>query len=249
VALPGLEAAGRLFDRANGCGGGLLSAFELLPRIGIEFVTRHAAGIRDPFAEPHPWYALVELDWPFADGSAVRLAEEILQQAAEAGEAADAVIAASQAQAGELWRLRELMSEVQKHEGGSIKHDVSVPVADIPRFIVEASAEVVRIVPGARPVPFGHYGDGNIHFNVSQPPGADTGAFLARWDEVSDAVHGVVLRLGGSISAEHGIGQMKAELLERVKSPVELAMMRAVKDALDPRGILNPGKVLRRRER
>ncbi len=244
AALPGLPEAGALFSQVFERSGGFLSAFELLPRIGIDFVTRHVDGARDPFANPHPWYALFELDSPAADGSAAAHAEALLAEAFERGFVADAVVARSQAQTAELWRLREAMSEVQKHEGGSIKHDVSVPVAAIPDFIAQASAAVERIVPGARPVPFGHYGDGNIHFNLSQPVGIEPQAFLSRWDEVSDAVHAIVLGFGGSISAEHGIGQMKAGLMARIKSPVELEMMRRIKAALDPHGILNPGKVL-----
>jgi FAD/FMN-containing dehydrogenase len=133
---------------------------------------------------------------------------------------------------------------VQKQEGGSIKHDVAVPVSAVPRFLAEASAAVVATVPGARPFPFGHLGDGNIHFNVSQPPDIDKQAFLDRWDEVNAAVHAVVLALGGTIAAEHGIGQLKRDLLVKVKSPVEMDLMRRLKNALDPNGILNPGKVL-----
>jgi len=136
------------------------------------------------------------------------------------------------------------MSEVQKPEGGSIKHDISVPVSAIARFVEEASAAVLKLMPSARIVPFGHFGDGNIHFNVSQPKDMDKAEFLSRWDEVADAVHGVALRFGGSISAEHGIGRMKAHLLETIKSPVEMDMMRRIKAAFDPHGILNPGKVL-----
>jgi FAD/FMN-containing dehydrogenase len=168
----------------------------------------------------------------------------LLEDALEKGLVTDAAVAASQAQALDFWRMREDLSEVQKFEGGSIKHDVSVPVSSIPAFITEANAAVDCLVPGARPVPFGHFGDGNIHYNVTQPKGADKAAFLARWDEVADAVHGIVLRLGGSISAEHGIGRMKARALECVKSEAELVMMRRIKAAFDPRGILNPGKLL-----
>ena len=136
------------------------------------------------------------------------------------------------------------MSEAQKHEGGSIKHDVSVAPGDVPAFIAEASRLVTARIPGSRPVPFGHMGDGNIHFNVSQPVGADKAAFLARWDEVGDIVHGVVEKFGGSISAEHGVGLLKRDLLRRMKDPTALQMMRAIKLALDPKGILNPGKLL-----
>jgi FAD/FMN-containing dehydrogenase len=168
----------------------------------------------------------------------------VLGEALERGFLGDAVLARSGAQAAALWRIREALSEVQKHEGGSIKHDVSVPVSSIPEFIDHASAEVAGLIPGARLVPFGHIGDGNIHFNVSQPVGADTPAFLARWEEVAAAVHDVVLGLGGSISAEHGIGRLKRHLMAAVRSPVELGLMRDVKRLLDPNGILNPGKLL-----
>jgi FAD/FMN-containing dehydrogenase len=156
----------------------------------------------------------------------------------------NATLAASLEQARDFWRLRELMSDVQKLEGGSIKHDVSVPVARVPDFITAAGAAIAKAMPGARPVPFGHLGDGNIHYNISQPVGADKQAFLARWDEANAIVHGIVVQMGGSISAEHGIGVLKRDLLPGVKDAVSLDVMRAIKQALDPKGILNPGKVL-----
>jgi FAD/FMN-containing dehydrogenase len=140
--------------------------------------------------------------------------------------------------------LRELMSEVQRHEGGSIKHDVAVPVARVPEFIARADQLVELMVPGARPVPFGHLGDGNIHYNVSQPPSMDRAVFLANWEALNAAVHEIVLDLGGSISAEHGIGRLKRDLLPHAKQPIELELMRKIKIAFDPNGILNPGKLL-----
>jgi FAD/FMN-containing dehydrogenase len=156
----------------------------------------------------------------------------------------DAVIARSLRQAEDFWRLRDAFSEAQKGAGGSIKHDISVPVARIPEFLVRAAEVAERVCPGARPVPFGHFGDGNLHYNVSQPEGMDRAAYLALWTPMSDAIFELVAKLDGSISAEHGIGQMKREALRRFKTPVELDMMRAVKQALDPKGILNPGKLL-----
>src|SRR5208282_3124107 len=138
----------------------------------------------------------------------------------------------------------EMLPEVQKPEGGSIKHDISVPVAAVPAFLRAADAAVQALIPGSRPVPFGHLGDGNIHYNVSQPVGADTKAYLGRWYEMNAAVHAVVARFGGAISAEHGIGVMRRKLLPQVKDPVALDLMRALKRTLDPNGILNPGKVL-----
>jgi FAD/FMN-containing dehydrogenase len=220
-----------------------LQAFELVPRIGLDFVLRHGTGARDPLAGAHPWYALVE----FASAEEPGLFEaatELLSRALAANLAADATLAASLEQRAGLWRLRELLPEAQKREGGSIKHDICVPIEHIPAFIEEAGRLVTERIPGARPVPFGHMGDGNIHYNVSQPIGADKAAFLSRWDEVNEIVHGVALRLGGSISAEHGIGQLKRDLLRRAKDPVALEVMRAIKASLDPKGVLNPGKLL-----
>jgi FAD/FMN-containing dehydrogenase len=165
-------------------------------------------------------------------------------QAYEKGYARDVVIASSLEQAANFWRLRELLSETQRFEGGSIKHDVSVPVRLVPAFLTKAVAAVEAFIPGSRPLPFGHLGDGNIHFNVSQPVGGDKKAFLALWEETNALVHAIVAEFGGSISAEHGIGQSKRALLPGVKDPVELEMMRQIKATLDPKAIMNPGKVL-----
>jgi FAD/FMN-containing dehydrogenase len=170
--------------------------------------------------------------------------ENALNDAAEKNIISDAVLAASEAQRTAFWKLRTGLTEVQKPEGGSIKHDVSVPVADVPAFLDEASAAVTKLIPGARPVPFGHMGDGNIHYNISQPAGMERATFLARWDEVNALVHKIVAKYGGSISAEHGIGVMKRDLLPEVKDPVEMDMMRALKRTFDPNNILNPGKML-----
>jgi FAD/FMN-containing dehydrogenase len=169
-------------------------------------------------------------------------AETIIAGALEAGLITDAALAGSGAQADALWKLRESLSEAQKPEGASIKHDVSVPVSRIPALVEQVNAAVARLVPGIRPCPFGHVGDGNLHFNLSQPVGADRGAFLAREEEVHATVHDIVAALGGSISAEHGIGVAKREEIRRYKSPVEIALMRRIKEALDPKGIMNPGK-------
>jgi FAD/FMN-containing dehydrogenase len=245
AGLPSLEAAAELFLRAFESAGLLLSAFELIPRVLLEFVLAHAPQNRDPLAEPHPWYVLFEVSSPLTEGLAERVTMTFLEDALEKGVVADAAVAASEAQTQEFWRMREAMSDVQKHEGGSIKHDISVPVSSIPRFIEEASAAATALIPGARPVPFGHFGDGNIHFNLSQPKAMEKAAFLARWDEVAAAVHGIVLRYSGSISAEHGIGRMKVKSLESVKSPFEMALMRGIKAVFDPHGIMNPGKMLR----
>jgi FAD/FMN-containing dehydrogenase len=156
----------------------------------------------------------------------------------------DATIADSLEQAKMYWRIRELFGEVQRFAGGSIKHDVSVPVAAVPAFIKEANDAVTKLIPGARPLPFGHLGDGNIHYNVTQPAGADKAEYLKRWDDVNAAVFAVVRKYDGSISAEHGVGVVKRDLLPSVKDPVALELMHSLKQMLDPRGILNPGKVL-----
>jgi FAD/FMN-containing dehydrogenase len=239
-----LEKATRFFARVYEAAGTMVSTFEILPRIGVEFVLRHGRGVRDPFPSSYPWYLLFELTSPRASEEPRRLTETLLQQGIEAGEIKDAVIASSLTQAGELWRLRELMSEVQKHEGGSIKHDIAVPVARVPEFVARANQLVELMIPGARPVPFGHLGDGNIHYNVSQPPGMDRAVFLSNWEALNAAVHEIVLDLNGSISAEHGIGRLKRDLLPHAKQDLELELMRKIKAAFDPNGILNPGKLL-----
>ncbi|KAF0213081.1 MAG: FAD linked oxidase domain-containing [Methylocystaceae bacterium] len=232
-----------LLNFVKGRAGPMLHAFELVSRPGLELVLRHIPGTRDPLAQPHDWYALIELA-AFADGEAERAAAEILAAAIEAELAQDATLAQSLDQARALWKLRESMSEAQKREGGSIKHDIAVLVNTIPRFIEEAGRRLRAAFPQARPVPFGHMGDGNIHYNVSQPVGADKAEFIARWAEVNAIVHGVVHEFGGSISAEHGIGRLKRDLLRETKDRVALDAMRAIKAALDPNGILNPGVLL-----
>ena len=242
IGLASAKAALALLNLSREQAGQRITVFELVPRIGVEFTMRHAA-TRDPLGDPHAWYVLLELSG--GEGAPLEeTMESLLGAAMELGLVQDAAIAASQAQAGEFWRIREALSEVQKHEGGSIKHDVSIPVSKVPEFLARATAAVEALVPGARPVPFGHLGDGNIHFNVSQPTGTDRKAYLDRWEEMNETVHAVVLDLGGSISAEHGIGQLKRNLMPHIKSPVELDLMRMLKRTLDPNGILNPGKLL-----
>jgi FAD/FMN-containing dehydrogenase len=237
------HAALALLNLANERAGGSVTSFELIPRIALEFAVRHAPQCRDPLSSAHPWYVLMELSSQARDGLRA-VTEDILAAGAEQGLVTDATIAASLDQTKAFWLLRHHIADTQKYEGGSIKHDVSVPVAAVPDFIAEASAAVEAMIPGCRPCPFGHLGDGNIHFNISQEVGADRAAFLARWDEVNAAVFAIVARHGGSISAEHGIGVMKRDLLPGVKDPVALSVMRGLKRTLDPNGILNPGKVL-----
>jgi FAD/FMN-containing dehydrogenase len=245
VAVASPDAALDLLAAVQGALGASLTAFELLPRPALDLVFRHGARVRNPFAGAVPeWSVLVEAS-TFSKVRPMRDAlEAVLADAFEAGTVSDAVLSRSLAEAAELWRIREELPTLQGREGGSIKHDVAVPVARVPAFLAEATAAVLAIVPGARPMPFGHLGDGNIHFNVAQPAGTDRAAFLARTDEVNAAVHAVVRRHHGSISAEHGIGRLKRDLLPTVREAVEIDLMRAVKAALDPAGLLNPGRIL-----
>jgi FAD/FMN-containing dehydrogenase len=240
VALPDPGAAVALLSLLQKATGGAMSAFELMPRIGMEFVLAHIPGTVDPLSAPSPWYVLAE-----AAGGANGHLEDAMETALSSSDLiTDAVIAKNETQRAALWKLREAMSEAQKPEGGSIKHDVSVPIKDIPAFLKDGIAAVEKLVPGVRAVPFGHLGDGNTHFNFSVPQNGDNAAFLARWNEIQDAVHDIVHRYGGSISAEHGLGIMKVHEIERYKSAAELDVMRALKRTLDPNNILNPGKVV-----
>src|SRR3954463_2694494 len=242
VGLNSPAAALILLSISQNEAAGTLTSFELLSGIAVDFSIRHGIDIRDPLASKHAWYVLMELSSPRDDARAAL--ESILAQGLDNEIVDDAVIAANLAQRSAFWKLRDEMSAAQKPEGGSIKHDISVPVVAVPDFIEQANAAVVKLIPGSRPVPFGHLGDGNIHYNVSQPVGCDAGDFLARWHEVNAVVFEIVLRMGGSISAEHGIGVLKRDELPHVKDKVALELMREIKAMLDPLGIMNPGKVL-----
>jgi FAD/FMN-containing dehydrogenase len=241
LAVPSVKGAVGLLTRLQAATGGLVNAFEILPRIGLELVLAHIPQTSDPFSAPSPWYVLAEVSGMAA---LKEVFEGALEEAFDDGSVSDAVIAASEAQRAVLWKLRESMSEAQKKDGPSLKHDVSVPVAAVADFIAKASAAVAAALPGGRPIPFGHLGDGNIHFNIQAAKGADMASFLARWDDIARIVHDVVREFGGSFSAEHGIGVMKRADLKRYKSPVEVDLMRALKRTLDPKNILNPGKLV-----
>ena len=243
VALPSPAAAVALLGRAREAAGEDVTGFELIPRIGLEFVLKHAPGARDPLRDPAPWYALVELTSARGGGLAA-IMEAFLGQAVENNDALDAAIAQNAREADALWALRDALSEAQKPEGGSIKNDIAVPVSCIPEFLALADKAVAAACPGIRPVAFGHIGDGNVHYNLSQPPGADKSGFLARWEELAHLVEDIATGLGGSISAEHGIGILKQAALARAREPLELDLQRRLKAALDPEGILNPGKLL-----
>jgi D-lactate dehydrogenase (cytochrome) len=242
VGLSSPAQALKLLSIAQNEAAGGLTSFELLAHIAVDFSLRHGIDVRDPLTTKHPWYVLMELSSSRDD--ARDALESIHARGMEEGIVDDAVIAANLSQRAGFWKLRDEMSAAQKPEGGSIKHDISVPVAAVPAFIEEANAAVVKLIPGSRPVPFGHLGDGNIHYNVSQPIGGNTADFMSRWHEVNEVVFAIVLRMGGSISAEHGIGVLKRDELPDVKDKVAIELMRGIKAMLDPLGIMNPGKVL-----
>jgi D-lactate dehydrogenase (cytochrome) len=242
VGLKSPAMALKLLSISQAEAAGTLTSFELLSELAVDFSVRHGIDVRDPLQSKHRWYVLMELSSPRNDARATL--EAILEKAMENGVVDDAVVAANLSQRQAFWKLRDEMSAAQKPEGGSIKHDISVPVVAVPDFLAQADAAVVKLIPGSRPVPFGHLGDGNIHYNVSQPVGADGADFLARWHEVNKVVFDIVLKMGGSISAEHGIGVLKRDELPDVKDKTAMELMRAVKTMLDPNGIMNPGKVL-----
>ena len=243
AGVPSPQAAVDLLNLAMDRTAGGVTSFELMLRAGVEAVVNFDSTSRMPLAGNDPWFVLIELSSQAQSGLRETM-EDILHAGHERGLVLDATIADSGQQGKAFWRIREMFGEVQRHIGASIKHDVSVPVAAIPAFIAEANAAVTRLIPGCRPLPFGHVGDGNIHYNVTQPAGSDKDQFLARWDEVNAVVFAVVKKLSGSISAEHGVGVMKRDILPNYKDPVAIDLMRSLKKMLDPNGILNPGKVL-----
>jgi FAD/FMN-containing dehydrogenase len=247
TALVGLETPGQalgLLGHLRSTAGEELTAFELMPRIAVELTVRHIPGVANPLDQNAPWYALVELSAARAGERLAGVLGESLQEAAERSLLKDASIATSLAQAHAMWKLRESVPEAQRHHGASLKHDVSVPISKIPELIERGSALIRQLAPEGEVVSYGHMGDGNLHFNVSQRPEAPSAAFLARAAPLETAMFDLVESLGGSISAEHGIGRLKAAELAKRADPVKLAAMRALKTALDPKGILNPGKVL-----
>ncbi len=244
AALPDVAAVARLFQRVRQAAGDHLLAFEIMPHAGLELAAEHVEGGASPFGEQHSQYALFEVGRPHGFAGLRAGLEAVLEKAFEEGLVTDAVLAESAMQAEALWRIREGIPEAQSRAGAVIKHDVSVPVSRIPEFIERGTRLLLDHVPDGRVVAFGHIGDGNIHFNLLQPPGAERDGFLAQMPAINHAVHDLVAELDGSFSAEHGIGSAKIEDMRRYRSLVELDLMRAVKSALDPAGIMNPGKVL-----
>ncbi|TBU81464.1 hydroxyacid dehydrogenase [Pseudomonas daroniae] len=244
VALPSPQAAVDLIGRMRALCGDRLTGFELMSRQSVEFVLRHVAGCNDPFTEVHPWYVLIELSDTLVDASLAEMLESGLGEALEQGEALDAVVAGSEAQVAALWKMREGISEAQNHEGPSLKHDISVPVSSIPAFIEAADRKLQEAFSGVRIVAYGHVGDGNLHYNISKPPGSDDVLFKAQAEAIMHVIYGVTRDFAGSISAEHGLGQAKREAARHYKHPLELELMRTLKQALDPAGLMNPGKLL-----
>src|SRR5271166_4077538 len=242
VASP--EAALQLFGRFQSHDAAAISAFELMSGLGTDFVLRHIEGAVLPLASPAPNYVLVELATPRPDAGLRASLETLLETALADGIVADAAIAESEAQRAAIWRLREEHSEAQKREGASVKNDISVPVSKVPEFIRRAIVACEALIPGIRAVPFGHIGDGNIHFNLAQPVDADPTWFLAQDHAIMETVNQVVRALDGSFSAEHGIGKLKPYMMPDWRGGAELAVMRRIKEALDPQGIMNPGKLL-----
>lgn len=217
-----------------------LQAFEIIPERALRFVLKHIPGTRRPLNDIHPWYVLVET----AGRGSTRLVEEQLIAAIEEGLARDIVIAKNTSEKDQMWRIRHSISEAQKREGASLKHDVSVPVSEVGEFILAAESAVLRLLPECRVVAFGHIGDGNVHFNISQPKNMQAAAFIGERETIAATVYDVVDRFHGSISAEHGIGSLKREELVRRRSATEISVMKTIKAALDPDNLLNPGKVL-----
>jgi len=244
VALRDLQASIELLQTASHASNGSLSSFELLPRLGMQFACQHIPDCNDPFDHPHDWYVLLALQGSGATLDLDAMLQTLLALALEKGVIVDAVVASNEAQAKRLWGLRGGMVEAQRFEGGSIKHDISVKVSLVPEFIQRAVDAAIDRLPGIRPCAFGHVGDGNIHFNLSQPPEMDAQEYLSLQGEMNRIVLDIVADLGGSFSAEHGIGMLKLEQMQRYKDPVSVSLMQSLKRAIDPERLFNPGKVL-----
>ncbi len=239
------DAALSLFRRFRGRDESAVRAFEYMSAGSMHLVLDHVPGVSLPLAERAAHYVLVDLASSRPGANLRALLESVLEEAMEAGEVTDAALAESEAQRAAIWKLREEHPEGQKRAGASVKNDVSVPVSKVPEMVRRSCEALTRLIPGSRPVPFGHIGDGNIHMNLAQEPGTDPAAFLARSHDIMDCVNEIVRELGGSFSAEHGVGRIKTDMVEDWRGGAELAAMQAIKRAMDPHGLMNPGKVLR----
>ncbi|MGI9352591.1 MAG: FAD-binding oxidoreductase [Rhizobiaceae bacterium] len=247
IAFCGLQSAAQaleLFNRAHDAAGSSLTTFELMARTPTEITFKNMEGVRNPLDEVYPWQVLIEISSLHSEQDALAVLEPLLEDNFADEIIADASVASSIAQQREFWNVRETMPLAQKQEGGSMKHDISVPIHKIPEFLDRADAIIDREMPDARVYAFGHLGDGNIHFNISQPEGANPAKFLSRQPEINGLIHELVIEMHGSVAAEHGVGRLKTALIARYKDPVELGLMRSVKQTLDPQNLMNPGKVI-----
>jgi FAD/FMN-containing dehydrogenase len=245
VAVPGVQAAVELLGRLRAHSGDCVSSFELIPRLAVDLTVQHIRSSVDPLPGSHDWYVLCELTSPRGDEPLDTVLTDVLAEAHAAGLVEDAAIAQSGREAEGFWFLRHNIPRAQSLDGASLKHDIAVPVGALPQFVERAAAWVSSHVPEGRLIAYGHVGDGNLHFNLNQDPLVAAPAFLARAAEVQRAIHDLVHEFGGSFSAEHGIGRLKVAELERYAPAVELDLMRTIKRALDPNGIMNPGKILK----
>ena len=247
VAVRDPDAAVSLLGALRSASGDSVTSFELIPRVGVELTARHIPGVVDPLSVPSPWYVLAELSSSRGDEPLEAILQSSLEHALKDGWISDAALAQNERERAAFWRLRESIPEAQRKDGASLKHDISVPVSQVPRFIEVAGAWVAQHIPQGVLVSYGHLGDGNLHFNINQRAGTQVAQLQAVEQKVRRAIHDFVKDFGGSFSAEHGIGQLKVFELERYANPVELDLMRRVKNAFDPNGIMNPGKVLSRK--
>lgn len=245
VAFCGLQSpehALELFSKASSFAGQTLTTFELMAKTPLEFTLEHSENVRNPLSKLHPWHVLCEISSNRSQQDADETLQAILENALADNIIDDAALSSSLSQVNDFWRIREMMPIAQIHEGGSMKHDISVPLHLVPEFLREADKIILSKMPDARLCTFGHLGDGNMHYNITQPIGAHKQTFLAQQPEINALIHSLVVEMNGSVAAEHGVGQLKRALVARTKDPVELALMHSIKQTLDPQNIINPGK-------
>jgi len=244
AAVPSLSAAARLLERARAAAGAALTAFELMGRITLQHAVEMLPALRMPLPLAQPWYALLELSDTESEQHAAAVFERVLAEALDAGDIVDAAVASSIAEARALWALREGIPEAHAKRGGNVKHDISLPVSCIAEFVESTNAALRRRFAWIEPIVFGHLGDGNLHYNMGTAAGTPIDVAFEHEQRINEVVNDAVHARGGSISAEHGLGQLKREAITRYKSALELELMRRIKDALDPLSLMNPGKVI-----